>query len=253
VKRDSARPTRTRALSQGENNVQSNHSPTDPAGKADRPTVDQRAPASASSDGEQHDRHQQRPGRDRRFADWRSPVPRRRASRARGRMTTVAVERREESEPLALARTDPLAGYAKEINAALGECERAATQTLRWMLEAGRLLQEVKDQHLTKHGEFEAWVRAHCRVTPRMARLYRQAWRRSRELKPETISGFRRLRDLLTYCAQHDTIRTVRLGFESQEQYESYVAALRRHSGALAEPVPLIIQALNALPCHSTP
>ena len=135
---------------------------------------------------------------------------------------------------------------AAAINAALVECDRAATETLHWMIEAGRLLHEVWEK--LPHGQFEAWVRANCRVTPRMARMYRQAYRRSLTLKPETISGFRRLRDLLRYCDEHDLVRSVKLAFSSHEQYEAYFAALRRHPSAVSDPVPYIIQALNALP-----
>src|SRR6266550_2789734 len=90
--------------------------------------------------------------------------------------------------PLAPRLLPPLfAEHAAGINAALGECDRAATETLYWMIEAGRLLQEVWER--LRHGDYEAWVRAHCRVTTRMARLYRQAWRKAGTLKPETISG----------------------------------------------------------------
>src|SRR6266702_5106164 len=85
-----------------------------------------------------------------------------------------------------------------------------------------------------------------------MARLYRQAWRRSQQLNRKQISGFKSLRDLLAFCAGHDTARPVTLGFESAEQREAYFAALHRH-GALGEPVPVIIAALNALPCQPVP
>lgn len=174
-------------------------------------------------------------------------------------MTATAVERREETQPLAPARMavasealSTLDDYARDIDVVLGKCDRAAEAAIHWMLEAGRLLDEVKN--LLGHGQFEPWVRAHCRVSTRMARLYRQAWRRSQQLNRNQISDFKSLRDLLAYCAQHDpVVRTVRLGFESSEQYEAYLGALRRHPGALSEPVPLIIAALNAWPCQSTP
>lgn len=91
-----------------------------------------------------------------------------------------------------------LAVQAAAINAALAKCDVAATETLRWMIEAGRLLQEVRAK--LPHGEYETWVRANCRVSLRMARLYRQAFQKSQTLKPETVSGFRTLREILDYC-----------------------------------------------------
>ena len=79
---------------------------------------------------------------------------------------------------------------AAELNAVLAKCDAAAAETVRWMVEAGRLLHDVWGK--LPHGEYEAWVSANCRVTTRMARLYRQAYRKSLTLEPETISDFRR-------------------------------------------------------------
>jgi hypothetical protein len=146
---------------------------------------------------------------------------------------------------LGLVEQPDLTEYAAGINSALEECDRAAREVIYWAMEAGRLLEEVKNQ--LEHGLFEAWVLAHCRVTPRMARLYRQLWRRLKTLKPEMISGFRTIQEALDWCRQQNAL-VIKLAFESGEQRDAYFAALQRHRGGVSDPVPTIIRALNAIP-----
>jgi hypothetical protein len=57
-----------------------------------------------------------------------------------------------------------------------------------------------------------------------MARLYRQAHRHAQTLKPETISGFRTLRDLLRHCRDIPTKGPGARDYFSDEELEPWRA-----------------------------
>ncbi len=59
---------------------------------------------------------------------------------------------------------------AAAINAAHAGVEAAKKEGTRYAIEAGRLLTDANATVL--HGRWDAWVREHCRFSPRTARLY---------------------------------------------------------------------------------
>lgn len=78
---------------------------------------------------------------------------------------------------------------ADQINEQQGRIDAARFSALERVKDAGELLMQAKN--LVKHGEWEGWLGAHCRVSVSMARKYMQLareWPRLMEANQEPVA-----------------------------------------------------------------
>ena len=86
---------------------------------------------------------------------------------------------------MTLQRTLP--DLAKQINAGHATCLESARDTITGAIEVGRLLVEAKDQ--VRHGEWAAWVEAHCEFGIRQAQNYMRTYQNRERLEAQMRNG----------------------------------------------------------------
>ena len=88
--------------------------------------------------------------------------------------------------PTILAPVAPVmrpAELARAINSALSQMVASARTTLQRAIEIGELLEQAKER--VGHGNFEAWVNDHCKLSYRSARRYMKLARERTEIEAQ--------------------------------------------------------------------
>ncbi len=116
----------------------------------------------------------------------------------------------------------PQSNIATAINAAHAGVEAAQKEGTRYAIEAGRLLTDAKATVV--HGGWDAWVRKHCRFSPRTARLYVAIFRHveADPAKRQRVAELS-LRDAANEIAQPKPGRT--MGGDNRQETVDLVAA----------------------------
>ena len=144
-------------------------------------------------------------------------------------------------------RARPERQLAQAINRHHAACRDADRAALTHAIRAGELLMDAKAA--LHHGEWGAWVAAHCTFAARTAQLYMQLARYA-QANPQRVADLtlsegiqvvRQAPEGPPYECRSPRLEWT-LGFTCRIDYDRWVAFLRRHRSA-GNPVPLLLRA----------